>query len=81
MADPATSLTAYRNSSSACSDPSRGAEVDAVGREDTGNLVSYTMTVCDNGPFGSGMDFFRVFIPSENFGVQGQVTSGDISKQ
>ena len=81
VADPATSFTAYRNSSSACSDPTRGVEVDAVGREDTGNLVSYTMTVCDNGPAGSGMDFFKVFIPSEQFGVAGQVTSGDISKQ
>ncbi|HMC71752.1 MAG TPA: hypothetical protein VKJ07_21520, partial [Mycobacteriales bacterium] len=41
VADPATSFTAYRNSSSstACSDPSRGVEVDAVGREDTGSLV------------------------------------------
>ncbi len=81
VADPATSFTAYRNSSSACSDPSRGVEVDAVGREDTGTLVNYTMTVCDNGPAGSGMDFFKVFIPSEQFGVAGQVTSGDISKQ
>ena len=81
VADPATSFRAYRNSSSACSDPTRGVEVDAVGREDTGSLVSYTMTVCDNGPAGSGSDFFRVFIPSEGFGVSGAVTSGDISKR
>ena len=79
--DPATSFTAYRSSSSACSDPSRGVEVDAVGREDTGGLRSYTLTVCDNGPAGSGADFFQVFIPSENFGVSGTVTSGDISKR
>jgi hypothetical protein len=81
VADPATSFTAYRGSSSACSDPSRGVEVDAVGREDTGNLVAYTLTVCDNGPAGSGTDFFKVFIPSENFGVAGAVTRGDISKR
>src|SRR5437660_386411 len=81
VADPATSFTAYRNSSSACSDPTRGVEVDAVGREDTGNLVAYTMTVCDNGPAGSGSDFFQIFIPSEGFGVSGAVTSGDISKR
>src|SRR5205823_3971217 len=81
VADPATSFTAYRNSSSRCSDPTRGVEVDAVGREDTGGLVAYTLTVCDNGPAGSGSDFFRVFIPSENFGVAGPVTSGDISKR
>jgi hypothetical protein len=79
VADPATSFTAYRNSSTACADPTRGVEVDAVGREDNGSLVAYTMTVCDNGPAGSGMDFFKVFIPSENFVVQGTVTSGDIS--
>src|SRR5213080_4868945 len=81
VADPATSFTAYRNSSSACSDPTRGVEVDAVGREDTGGLVAYTLTVCDNGPAGSGSDFFQVFIPSEGFGVSGAVTSGDISKR
>ena len=81
VADPATSFTAYRNSSSACSDPTRGVEVDAVGREDTGNLVAYTLTVCDNGSAGSGNDFFRVFIPSEGFGVSGAVTRGDISKR
>src|SRR5438128_376640 len=81
VADPATSFTAYRNSSSACSDPTRGVEVDAVGREDNGSLVGYTLTVCDNGPAGSGSDFFKVFIPSEGFGVSGPVTSGDISKR
>jgi len=81
VADPATSFTAYRNSSSACSDPTRGVEVDAIGREDNGSLVGYTLTVCDNGPAGSGSDFFKVFIPSEGFGVSGPVTSGDISKR
>ena len=81
VADPATSFNAYRNSSAACSDPSRGVEVDAVGREDTGSLVGYTLTVCDNGPAGSGTDFFKVFIPSEDFTVAGTVTRGDITKQ
>jgi len=80
VADPATSFTAYRNSSSACSDATRGVEVDAVGREDTGNVVPYTLTVCDNGPAGSG-DLFDVFLPSEGFRVSGPVTSGDISKR
>ena len=81
VADPATSFTAYRNSSSACSDPTRGVEVDAVGREDNGSLVGYTLTVCDNGPAGSGSDLFDVFLPSEGFRVSGPVTSGDISKR
>ncbi|HYU02075.1 MAG TPA: hypothetical protein VEK85_17020, partial [Gemmatimonadales bacterium] len=79
--DPATSITAYRSSSTACSDPSRGVEFDAIGREDTGGLVNYTVAACDNGPAGSGMDFWSVFIPSENFGRSGNVTSGDIVKR
>src|SRR5207253_1748558 len=78
VADPATSFTAYRNSSSACSDPTHGVEVDAVGREDTGTLVSYTLTVCDNGPEGSGRDYFRVFITSEGLVVHGAVINGVI---
>ncbi len=79
--DPATSITAYRSSSTACSDPSRGVEFDAVGREDTGGLVSYTVAACDNGPAGSGMDFWSIFIPGENFGRSGNLTSGDIVKR
>jgi hypothetical protein len=78
--DPETRITAYRNSSSVCSDPSRGVEVDAIGREDTGGLVAYTLSVCDNGPAGSGTDFFSVFIPSEGFSRSGTVASGDIAK-
>ena len=79
-ADPATSITAFRSTSSACSDPSRGVEFDAVGREDTGGLVSYTIAVCDNGAANSGTDFFSIFIPSEGFGRSGTVASGDIVK-
>jgi hypothetical protein len=78
--DPETSITAFRSSSSACADPSRGVEIDATGREDTGGVREYTLVVCDNGPANSGMDFFSVFIPSEGFGRSGQVASGDIVK-
>ena len=79
--DPTTSFTAYRNSSNACSDPSHGVEFDAVGRERTGAVVSYTLQVCDNGPAGSGLDFISFWLPSEGFGRSGTVTSGDIVKQ
>ncbi len=79
--DPTTSITAYRGSSNVCSDPSRGVEFDAVGRERTGAVVSYTVQVCDNGPAGSGRDFFSFFLPSEQFGRSGIVTSGDVVKQ
>jgi len=81
VADPTTYFTAYRSSSNACSDPSRGVEFDAVGRERTGAVVSYTVSVCDNGPAGSGKDFFSFFIPVEDFGRSGVVTSGDVVKQ
>ncbi len=81
VADPMTSITAYRTSSNACSDPSRGVEFDAVGREDQGSLVSYTVQACDNGPAGSGIDFWSIFLPSEGYGHSGSVTSGDIVKQ
>jgi len=56
-------------------------EVDAVGREDAGQLVGYTVQLCDNGPAGSGSDFWSIFIPSEGYGHSGSVTSGDIVKQ
>ena len=30
-----------------------------------GVLVSYTVTLCDNGPAGSGADFFSFYIPGK----------------
>jgi hypothetical protein len=80
VSDPATAFTAFRSSSSACADPSRGVEIDGTGREDTGGVVAYTLSLCDNGPANSGMDFFGIFIPSEGFRRSGQVASGDIVK-
>ena len=80
--DAATSITAYRTSSSACADPSRGVEFDAVGRVvNDGAIVSYTVIVCDGGSAGSGSDFFSIYIPSKGYGRSGTVTSGDIAKQ
>jgi len=77
--DPATSITAFRNSSPVCSDPSRGAEFDGLGR-DGADILSYTVIVCDAGPQGSGQDFFSFFKPSGGLGRSGVVTSGDIVK-
>jgi hypothetical protein len=78
--DPETRFTAFRASSSTCSDPSRGVEFDGIGREDTGGLVEFTLVSCDNGPEGSGLDIFRAMIPSEGYDKRGPVTSGDIVK-
>ncbi len=86
VADPATSFTAYRNASpSKCQDPTRGVEFDGVGREPEGDLRSYTVQVCDddprNGPGGSGVDFFSIYIAVGGYGRSGIPTSGDIVKR
>lgn len=76
--DAATAILAYRNGSQACSDPTRGAEFDAVGRDDEDAIISYTVIVCDGGPQGSGGDFLSFYAPSKRYGRSGVVTSGDI---
>src|SRR3989442_770556 len=81
--DAATAITAFRTSSSACSDPSNGAEFDGTGREDAaggGGLLGFTVVACDNGPAGSGLDFFSLAVPSEAYQKAGSVTSGDIAE-
>ncbi len=81
-ADPATFFKAYRTSSNVCSDPSRGVEFDALGR-DGPDLVNVTGILCDDGPQGSGRDFLSFFIIKPNaagIGRSGMVTSGDIVK-
>jgi len=81
IADPETAFTAYRNGSSACSDPSRGVELDAVGREeDHRALRIITVELCDNGPPGNGTDFLS-FLTSGKYGRSGILTSGDITKR
>lgn len=79
--DPQTRITAYRHSSSACLDPTRGVEIDGIGREDVGALVAFTAAACDNGPAGSGLDFFSFVIPEEGYRRSGPVTAGDIVKR
>ena len=79
-ADPETRFTAFRATSSTCSDPNLGVEFDGVGREDSGFLVEFTIVACDNGPEGSGLDVFRFVIPPNGYDRMGPVTSGDIVK-
>ncbi len=82
VTDPATGVTAYRSSSSDCSDPSRGVEFDAVGRViNDGALVSYTVELCDNGPPGGGLDFVSFYLASKGYGRSGLLVSGDVVKQ
>lgn len=81
VADPETAFTAYRNRSSGCGDPSRGVELDAVGREvDHQALRIITVELCDNGPPGGGTDFLS-FLTSGKYGRSGILTSGDIARQ
>lgn len=80
--DPATFIKAYRASSAACTDPSRGVEFDALGR-DGPDLVNFTVIACDDGAQGSGRDFLSFFIDKHadaGIGRSGMVTSGDIVK-
>lgn len=78
-ADPETAITAFTQGSTACSDPSRGAEFDAVARYNTtGGLLAFHVVACDNGPAGSGLDFFSIFVPADGYTRSGTLTSGDI---
>ena len=76
--DPGTKFTAFRGSSSACADPSRGAEFDGIGRVDTGETGDFTVAICDGGPAGSGMDYFSLVIPAGSYTKAGTVTAGDV---
>ena len=79
--DPATGITAYRNSSTACADSTHGVEFDGIGHEDTGEYFGFTVVACDNSPAGSGADFFRMSIPeAPNYVREGFLSSGDIAK-
>jgi hypothetical protein len=81
--EPGTFFTAFRSSSSFCSNASHGAEFDGVGHlvEPTVNVyVVYTIKGCDNGPAGFGVDTWSVDIPSRSYHKDGAVT-GDIQKQ
>ena len=78
--DPSTAVTAYRDWSSACADPTRGAEFDGTGRLDTGSLTSFTVAACDNGPAGSGADFFQMDVPPYAYSHGGFLSSGDVAR-
>ncbi|MDQ4080816.1 MAG: hypothetical protein M3125_08665, partial [Gemmatimonadota bacterium] len=79
--DPSTFFTAFRLSSARCSDPSRGVEIDGLGRLDNGQMFSFTVVGCDNTPGGSGADVFRILVPNAGYEKGGGLSSGDIEKQ
>src|SRR5437016_11453528 len=52
---PGTGITAFRTSSTTCSDPTKGAEFDGTGQVfGETEMLNFTVAVCDNGPAGSG---------------------------
>jgi len=87
--DAATSITAFRDSSTVCADPTHGVEFEGVGRVNTqGNsdpsgdeFLSFTAAACDDGPAGSNLDLFALSVPGHgyNFGPD-RLTSGDLAK-
>ena len=87
--DSATSITAFRDSSGVCADPTRGVEFDGVGRVNTGGdldpsrteLYAFTVQACDEGPAGSGQDLLRISVPDVGY-LRGKeaLSSGDLVK-
>lgn len=84
--DTATRITAFRDSSTACSDPSTGVEFDGVGRVNTGGdsdpsgdeLLNFTVWACDAGPAGSGADYLAMIVPGHDYARGDNLTSGDL---
>ncbi|HEV8380341.1 MAG TPA: hypothetical protein VGQ29_02070 [Gemmatimonadales bacterium] len=80
--DSGTAITAYRDWSSACGDPTRGAEFDGTGRLDTGALVAFSVRACDNSPADSALDFVQLDISTspDEYSHGGFLSSGDVAK-
>nr|UXE46023.1 hypothetical protein Hi04_10k_c554_00022 [uncultured bacterium] len=85
--DPATMVTSFLTTSSACSDPSRGAEYHAIARFNNGpngspgSLLHVRIVACDyDASGGGGPDFFGYFVQENGFQSTGYLTSGDIVK-
>src|SRR5438128_726176 len=79
-------LTVASNCTLATTDPSRGAEFDVIARRNNGpggspgSLIHIHVVACDNGPAGSGLDFFGLRVQENGFTKSGFLTSGDVVK-
>ena len=86
--DPETGITGFKATATACADSTRGVEFDGVSREvvdvlapqNVGSLVVFHAVACDNGPSGSGLDFFSFAVPGVEYLHSGLLTTGDIAK-
>ena len=69
--------------SNCTTDPSRGAEFDVIARRNNGSpgsLIHIHVVACDNGPAGSGLDFFGLRVQETGLTRSSFLTSGDIVK-
>jgi PKD repeat protein len=87
--DAATRITAVRDGSITCTDPTQGVEVDGVGRLNSGGdsnpagdeFVEFTVTACDEGPAESGADVFMMSLPAYGYTAgPDRLSSGDLIK-
>src|SRR5213083_1075745 len=86
--DPETGITGFKATATAYADSTRGVEFDGVSREvvdvlapqNVGSLVVFHAVACDNGPSGSGLDFFSFAVPGVEYLHSGLLTTGDIAK-
>jgi hypothetical protein len=76
--DSSTGIRRFRDGSDACADFTHGAEFDASGRLNTGELVPVIVYACDNGPADGGTDFMRIDVFA--YRREGRATSGDVVK-
>lgn len=86
--DPATRITAFRNMSASCADPTRGVEFEGIGRVNTGGdtnpagneLLSFTVFVCDNASPGVDRDEVAIFVPGHGYQYGDRLSEGDLVK-
>jgi hypothetical protein len=71
--DPATGITSFTRTSTAC------VTFGGTGRVNTGELVSFSTEACDNGSPGVGRDVFTMSVPSQAYRVSGTLTDGEIT--
>lgn len=86
--DTATRITAFRDGSTACADPTTGVEFDGIGRVNTGGdsnpdadeFLNFSVWACDGGPAGNGADYLAMIVPAHDYARGDLLDSGDLVK-
>lgn len=71
--DPATGISRFEQTSATC------VAFEGIGRVDTGDLFAFSVTACDNGSPGAGLDFFSISVPDINYSKGASLTDGEIT--